>query len=271
MPYRLVVLILMLLGVELTFAQASPAEEEQLRSLPELRWSACRDVPSTDCAGLNVPVDPARPDGARFTIRLGRVPATDPAGKKGVLLFIPGGPGVGISGVFGQFRGLQHIDDLARQYDVVSFDPRGIGQSSPIRCNPDTVPAASEPIYRPPAPAEFDALARANAAFFRTCFAATGELMAHLSAADTSNVSARRSARTTVWSLMRARTGPCTARPTWSGTAIRSRRWCSMACSTIASICRRWSRGISSRWPTPSIALLNGVAVTAPAHCRAKM
>jgi hypothetical protein len=41
-----------------------------------------------------------------------------------VLLFIPGGPGVGIDGVFGQLRGLQHIDEFARQYDVISFDPR---------------------------------------------------------------------------------------------------------------------------------------------------
>jgi pimeloyl-ACP methyl ester carboxylesterase len=139
MPSRVLVLILILLGAELTFPHRSPAAE------PQLHWSACRDVPDTECAGLEVPVDPARPDGAQFTLRLGRVAATDPARKKGVLLFIPGGPGVGISGVFGQLRELQHIDDFARQYDVVSFDPRGIGQSSPVRCNPDAVPPASEP------------------------------------------------------------------------------------------------------------------------------
>jgi pimeloyl-ACP methyl ester carboxylesterase len=184
-PYRLAVFVLILLGAGLTFPHRSPAAGTQLGSSPELRWSACHDVPHVECAGLEVPVDPARPDAAQFTIRLGRVPATDPARKKGVLLFIPGGPGVGISGVFGQLGGLQHIDDFARQYDVVSFDPRGIGQSSPIRCDPDAVPPASEPIYRPPTPAEFEALARANAVFFRSCFAATGELMAHLSARAT--------------------------------------------------------------------------------------
>jgi len=179
MPSRVLVLILILLGAELTFPHRSPAAE------PQLHWSACRDVPDTECAGLEVPVDPARPDGAQFTLRLGRVAATDPARKKGVLLFIPGGPGVGISGVFGQLRGLQHIDDFARQYDVVSFDPRGIGQSSPVRCNPDAVPPASEPTYHALTPVEFEALARANAAFFQSCFMATGELMAHLSAIDT--------------------------------------------------------------------------------------
>jgi pimeloyl-ACP methyl ester carboxylesterase len=185
MLYRCLVVILILLGAELTFPHRSLTEGMQLGSSRQLRWSTCRDVPDVECAGLEVPLNPARPDAAQLTLRLGRVPATDHARKKGVLLFIPGGPGVGISRVFGQFRGLQHIDDFARYYDVVSFDPRGIGESSPIRCDPDTVPAVSEPIYRAPAPAEFEALARDNAAFFRSCFAATGELMAHLSAADT--------------------------------------------------------------------------------------
>src|SRR5215813_12566080 len=185
MPYRLAILILILLGAELTFSHRSPAAGTQLGSTPELRWSACRDVPDVECAGLEVPVDPARPAAAQFTIRLGRVAATDPARKKGVLLFIPGGPGVGISGVFGQLRGLQHIDDFARQHDVVSFDPRGIGQSNPLRCRPDAGPPASEPIYHAPTPVEFEALGRANAAFFQSCFTATGELMAHLSAIDT--------------------------------------------------------------------------------------
>jgi pimeloyl-ACP methyl ester carboxylesterase len=185
MPYRVLVLILILLGAELASPLRSPAAGAQLGSAPELRWSACRDVPDTECAGLEVPVDPTRPDGTKFTLRLGRVAATDPGRKKGVLLFIPGGPGVGISGVFGQLRGLQHIDDFARQYDVVSFDPRGIGQSSPVRCDPDAVPPASEPIYHPPTSAEFEALVRVNAAFFQSCFTATGELMAHLSAIDT--------------------------------------------------------------------------------------
>jgi hypothetical protein len=112
MPYRVLVLILILLGAELTFSLRSPAAGAQLGSSPELHWGACRDLPDTECAGLEVPVDPGRPDGAQLTLRLGRVPASDPARKKGVLLFIPGGPGVGISGVFGQLRGLQHVDDL---------------------------------------------------------------------------------------------------------------------------------------------------------------
>jgi pimeloyl-ACP methyl ester carboxylesterase len=142
MRYTSVVLVLMLLGIELTFARASLAAGAQLSAPPELHWSACPDVPDTECAGLEVPVDPARPDGVQFTLRLGRARATDPARKEGVLLFIPGGPGVGIREMFGQLRALQRIDEFARRYDVVSFDPRGVGQSNPIRCDPDVVPSS---------------------------------------------------------------------------------------------------------------------------------
>jgi pimeloyl-ACP methyl ester carboxylesterase len=92
---------------------------------------------------------------------------------------------VGIDEAFGQFRTLQHIDEFARQFDVVSFDPRGVGQSSPVRCNPNVLPPASAPINRAPTLAEFQELANANAAFFQSCFAATGDLMGHLSAIDT--------------------------------------------------------------------------------------
>ena len=274
MPYRVLVLILILVGAELTFSLRSQAARAQPRSAPKLHWSACRDVPDTECAGLEVPVDPARPDGAQFTLRLGRVAATDPARKKGVLLFIPGGPGVGISGVFGQLRGLQHIDDFARQHDVVSFDPRGIGQSSPLRCNPDAVPPASEPTYHALTPVEFEALARANAAFFQSCFMATGELMAHLSAIDTAaDIERIRQALTPNDGLV-AYAG---SYGTVYGAAYleryvdQSRLWCSMPWLTTALTWRRWSSGTSFRSPTPSIVSRNGVATTGPAHCTAKI
>jgi len=132
-----------------------------------------------------VPVDHARPDGPQLTLRLGRVPALDPTQRKGVLLIIPGGPGVGTSKVFNDTRALHHIDELARQWDVVSFDPRGIGESSPIRCAPDAVPPVIAPFDRPPSPAEFEAIAQANATFIQSCVEGTGELMAYLSAMDT--------------------------------------------------------------------------------------
>ncbi len=151
-----------------------------------LRWTACPEIPDTECAGLDVPVGPARPDGQRFTLRLGRLPVLDPRERKGVLLFIPGGPGAGIAKIIGgDSRTVQHVDEFRRQWDVVSFDPRGIERSSPIRCSPNLVPPATAPGAHPPTAAEFEVLARANAAFIESCVAATGELVKYLSAVDT--------------------------------------------------------------------------------------
>jgi pimeloyl-ACP methyl ester carboxylesterase len=181
MPYAII--ILLLLCGALTFGLGSPVTPAQVG--PAMHWAACRDVPDTECAGLDVPIDPARPDGLRLTLRLARVRAVDAGYDKGVLLLIPGGPGVGIDEAFGQFRTLQHIDEFARQFDVVTFDPRGVGQSSPVRCNPNVLPPTSAPVNRAPTLAEFQQLADANAAFFQSCFAATGDLMGHLSAIDT--------------------------------------------------------------------------------------
>jgi pimeloyl-ACP methyl ester carboxylesterase len=150
----------------------------------QVTWAPCPDVPNTECATIQVPVDHARPDGPRLPLRLGRVPAADPAQSRGVLLILPGGPGVGISGIFDETRTLHHVDELAREWDVVSFDPRGIGESSPIRCAPDIVPPVIAPFDRPPSPAEFEAIARANTAFIQSCVEGTGELIAYLSSLD---------------------------------------------------------------------------------------
>jgi pimeloyl-ACP methyl ester carboxylesterase len=148
-----------------------------------LVWATCTDVPETQCASLDVPIDPARPEGRRLSIRLGRVPAMDPSSNKGTLLFIPGGPGAGVAEMFGAYRGIFNVDELRRERDVVTFDPRGVGQSSPVRCEAEPVPSA--PITGITSAEEFGGLERASARFAAGCFERTGELMAHLSAMDT--------------------------------------------------------------------------------------
>jgi pimeloyl-ACP methyl ester carboxylesterase len=148
-----------------------------------LEWSPCGDVPDTECASLEVPVDYTRPDGAKIMLRLGRAPAVDPARRKGVLLLLPGGPGPGIAEMMGgDERKLQHVADFQQQYDVVTWDPRGIGKSSPLRCDPKAAPKVAMPLNHKPTQAEFDAVARANAAFFQSCADASGELFWYLSA-----------------------------------------------------------------------------------------
>ncbi len=190
------VLAPMLLVLPLALAYRTPAVAAQGPARPQLaatqapaqaslQWAPCDDVPDTECANLQVPVDPAQPDGTTFALRIARVPGVDPAQKRGMLLIIPGGPGVGISDTFGGNRVRWHIEDLTKQFDVVSFDPRGVGESNPIRCAAGLVPAPIAPFDRPPTQAEFDAIAKANAAFIQSCVDETGELMRHLSGMDT--------------------------------------------------------------------------------------
>jgi pimeloyl-ACP methyl ester carboxylesterase len=151
-----------------------------------LQWKPCPDVPNTQCAGLPVPVDPAKPEGAKFTLRIARVPAIDPSRKKGVLIFLPGGPGAGIPQIIGgHVRTESHVDELRGEYDVVTWDPRGIGESNPIRCAPEAMPSAVPPSGAALTADQFKAIADKNAAFFKTCYEQTGELFRHLSAMDT--------------------------------------------------------------------------------------
>jgi pimeloyl-ACP methyl ester carboxylesterase len=185
MPRLMFIVATLALAVPLAFVEGAPAALAQTAQ-PVLSWAPCGDVPDTECAGLQLPIDYDHPDGAKFTLRLGRAPALDPAKRKGVLLIPPGGPGAGIAEELGaEMREAQHIPELRQQYDVVTFDPRGIGKSSPIRCDPQAAPKIAMPLDRQPTQAEFDALATANAAFFKSCAEATGDLFWHLSSKDT--------------------------------------------------------------------------------------
>jgi pimeloyl-ACP methyl ester carboxylesterase len=103
--------------------------------VPTLDWQPCgEDFPGIDCALATVPLDYDRPSGRTTQLALARYPATDPAARIGTVFVNPGGPGG--SGVdlvlfgFGEFLGTQ----LDGRFDIVGFDPRGVGASDPLHC-----------------------------------------------------------------------------------------------------------------------------------------
>ncbi len=99
----------------------------------KLDWSPCADNAKHRCATMVVPVDYAKPKGDRFTLALRKAPATDPGKRIGSLVINPGGPGG--SGVeYAQYASFVFSPAVRAAYDVVGFDPRGIGASSPVRC-----------------------------------------------------------------------------------------------------------------------------------------
>lgn len=101
----------------------------------EIAWRPCPlpELPTRECGGLIVPLDYDEPDGPTISLAVARVSTTEQAHRIGSLITNPGGPGG--SGVEG--LGLMYVAlpaPLAARFDVVSFDPRGVGQSTPVRC-----------------------------------------------------------------------------------------------------------------------------------------
>ncbi|MGW1065648.1 alpha/beta hydrolase [Streptomyces aureus] len=102
-----------------------------------LRWSGCTS-PSTartgyDCATMKTPLDYRKPDGRTIGVALIRRKATGPNSRRiGSLVLNFGGPGV--SGVVGLPEFLNQYEPLLDRYDLVSFDPRGVGATIPVHC-----------------------------------------------------------------------------------------------------------------------------------------
>ncbi len=98
----------------------------------KLRWSPCHH--GFQCTRLLVPFDYQRPAWRRFSLPVIRLPATDPHARIGSLLVNPGGPGG--SGIQYALGARTQISAAVRaRFDVVGFDPRGVGGSIPaISC-----------------------------------------------------------------------------------------------------------------------------------------
>ena len=87
------------------------------------------------CTHLTVPLDYAKPTGD--TIRLGvlRAPASDPNQRIGSLVINPGGPGAAGLSTAARLSTSAAETGLAKRFDFVGFDPRGVGSSEPeVHC-----------------------------------------------------------------------------------------------------------------------------------------
>jgi pimeloyl-ACP methyl ester carboxylesterase len=107
-------------------------------------WEDCED--GLQCATLEVPLDWDRPDGEMITLAVLRDPVADDSERIGSVIFNPGGPGEPGTDFLRQFRSAGRIpDDLDDRFDLVSWDPRGTGDSAGVRCLSDEQAAAPDP------------------------------------------------------------------------------------------------------------------------------
>jgi pimeloyl-ACP methyl ester carboxylesterase len=116
-------------------AAGGHARHGRLAEATPLQWQACDG--DFQCATATVPRDYAHPNGPSLQLALVRHLATDPADRLGSLFVNPGGPGgSGVDLVLGE--GEDGLAPLNRRYDLVGFDPRGVGASQPaVRCLTD--------------------------------------------------------------------------------------------------------------------------------------
>ncbi|HKV89114.1 MAG TPA: alpha/beta hydrolase [Candidatus Dormibacteraeota bacterium] len=128
--------VLLLVAFLLTACTRNPASSSHSpNAIPtpspgHLAWTAC--AKGFDCATLQVPLDYAHPDAGTIGIALNRKVATDASHRIGSVLVNPGGPGD--SGITFLEQSVDQFSNINRVFDLIGFDPRGVGKSSAITC-----------------------------------------------------------------------------------------------------------------------------------------
>lgn len=144
-----------------------------------LHWSDCGQT--FTCSTLTVPEDYSHPDGP--TLRVAVIRDQIAAHPQGSLIVNPGGPGG--SGVQFVREAAGAFSPLLQHFALVSFDPRGVGQSDPVRCVSTSFLDAY--LNEPPAPttpAQETSFAAEARQFADACSARNGGLLAHVGTID---------------------------------------------------------------------------------------
>ena len=148
-----------------------------------LTWRPCEG--DFECAGLTVPLGAGSDAGeGSAELAVTRLPASGPGRRVGSLFVNPGGPGASaVDYLQSAYAGLPQV--LRERFDLVAFDPRGVGRSTAVHCA--TTAELDRLFALDPTPddvGELDALEKGSVDLAAGCLERSGSLLPHLSTAE---------------------------------------------------------------------------------------
>ena len=156
-------------------------------SPPPIAWGQCASASlqqaGAQCGLLTVPLDYAKPHGAKIKIAVSRIMhKTSDANAQGIMLVNPGGPG-------GSGLGLARLGSFVPghggdPYDWIGFDPRGVGSSQPSLSCDGAYFGGPRPYFVPETAKLLHAWWDKTRQYARDCGAAGGALLGHMKTTD---------------------------------------------------------------------------------------
>jgi pimeloyl-ACP methyl ester carboxylesterase len=145
-------------------------------------WSACDGSTNTkvECGNIEVPFDYADPEQGSFVLYVKKHNAASPADRIGSMMVNPGGPGFGGSSLADDAR-YYFSQDLIDRFDIIAWDPRGTGESTPAVNCVDTFDEYFGLDSPPETPDEKQALIDASQAFNDKCAENSGTILPYIS------------------------------------------------------------------------------------------
>ena len=147
-----------------------------------IEWKACDGNTSTEveCGNIEVPFDYADPDQGSFVLYVKKHNASNPASRIGSMMVNPGGPGFGGSSLADDAQ-YYFSQDLIDNFDIIAWDPRGTGESTPAVDCVDTYDEYFGLDSPPETPDEKQALIDASQAFNDKCEENSGTILPYIS------------------------------------------------------------------------------------------
>ncbi len=147
-----------------------------------IEWNTCEGSTSTEveCGNIEVPFDYSDPDKGSFVLYVKKHNAANPADRIGSMLVNPGGPGFGGSSLADDAE-YYFSQDLIDRFDIIAWDPRGTGESTPAVDCVDTFDEYFGLDSPPETPEEKQALIDASQAFNDKCAENSGTILPYIS------------------------------------------------------------------------------------------